>query len=257
MSDPMRASEATGRRRPRWGRVATVAWLVVVWVALWGGLSWANVGSGVLVAVVVLALFPTGPGTGVRISPWPALRYVVWFAGQLVVATAQVVVAAVAPAGRVRPAVVAVPLRSRSALVTTIVANSVTLTPGTLTVDVESAAPVAVGAPEDADHRAGRPPDERDERDDRDEEAIVDGDDARVLLVHALDAADPDAVRASVLAFEARAVAAFGTSADRAALAAATERAEARHSIAHEPAADEPAAIEPADPGRSDEEDRR
>ncbi len=209
MSAPVRSVDAAdrGRRgRPRWGRVALAGWLVVVWVALWGGVSWANVGGGVVVAAVVLALFPAGPGTGIRISPWPALGYVVWFAGQLVVATAQVVLATVAPAGRVRPAVVPVPLRSRSALVATIVANSVTLTPGTLTVDVEAvAAPSAAGRGGGSDHRL-------------DDEAVVDGDASRVLLVHALDAADPDAVRASVLAFEARAVAAFGTVADRAAL---------------------------------------
>lgn len=217
MTASMPAAGSTGRtRRPRWGRVATAAWLVLVWVALWGGLSWANLGSGVLVAVVVLGLFPAGPGTGVRISPWPALRYVVWFAGQLVVATAQVVLAAVAPAGRVRPAVVAVPLRSRSALVATIVANSVTLTPGTLTVDVEAVAPPS--AADGGDGPGDQPGHELDD--------LVDGDAARVLLVHALDVDDPGAVRASVLAFEARAVDAFGTVADRAALATGRSPAE-------------------------------
>ena len=147
MSAPVHRSGPPGQvRGRRWGGVALAAWLVVVWVALWGGVSWANLGSGVLVAAVVLALFPTGPGSGGHVSVWPALRYVAWFSGQLVVATAQVVLATVAPSGRVRPAVVAVPLRSRSALVATIVANSVTLTPGTLTVDVE---PAGDGAPVD------------------------------------------------------------------------------------------------------------
>ena len=211
MSAPVHRSGPPGHvRGRRWGGVALAAWLVVVWVALWGGVSWANLGSGVLVAAVVLALFPAGPGSGGHVSVWPALRYVAWFSGQLVVATAQVVLATVAPSGRVRPAVVAVPLRSRSALVATIVANSVTLTPGTLTVDVEPArdrAPDGAGA--GTDPGAGT-----------EDEAVVDGDAHRVLLVHALDAADPASVVASVLAFEARAVAAFGTAADRAALAA-------------------------------------
>lgn len=207
MSAPVHRSGPPGHvRGRRWGGVALAAWLVVVWVALWGGVSWANLGSGVLVAAVVLALFPTGPGSGGHVSVWPALRYVAWFSGQLVVATAQVVLATVAPSGRVRPAVVAVPLRSRSALVATIVANSVTLTPGTLTVDVE---PAGDGAPVDGAIDAGP-----------EDEAVVDGDADRVLLVHALDAGDPASVVASVLAFEARAVAAFGTAADRAALAA-------------------------------------
>ncbi|MEZ5141603.1 MAG: Na+/H+ antiporter subunit E [Acidimicrobiales bacterium] len=194
-------------------RVATVAWLVVVWVALWGGLTWANVASGIVVSVVLLVLFPTGDGTGARISPWPAVRYVVWFAGQLVAATWQVVAAVVAPRGRVHPGVVAVGLRSRSAVIATLVGNSVTLTPGTLTVDVLPAAGVGAGADVDGDADV-------DADVDADADVDVDADQARVLLVHALDLSDPEAVRESVLAFEARAVAAFGTEADRAALSA-------------------------------------
>lgn len=165
-------------------RVAVVAWLVAVWIALWGQLSVANLASGLVVAVVLLVVFPTADEPAGQVRFAASVRYVVYFAGQLLLATWQVVVATIVPAGRVAPGVVAVPLRARSPLITTIVGNSVTLTPGTLTVDV------------------------------------VDGADGSVvLLIHALDLSDPDAVRRGTWDFEERAVAAFGTADDRTALA--------------------------------------
>ena len=39
-------------------RILIVAWLVVVWVALWGNISAANILSGTVVAVLVLTVFP-------------------------------------------------------------------------------------------------------------------------------------------------------------------------------------------------------
>lgn len=161
--------------------------LIAVWVALWGQLSLANVVSGVLVVIAVDLLFPGGPDVvapedegGFRVVA--ALKFLVLFAWALLVATWQVAVAVVRPRLRIAEGIVAVPLISRSPIIATFVANAITLTPGTLTVDVSPPQP----------------------------------DGSLVLYVHALDAADVDAVRADGRRFEELAVAAFGSKVDRA-----------------------------------------
>ena len=115
------------------------------------------------------------------VRPLAALRFLVVFTWALVVATWQVVVAVVRPRLRLAEGIVAVPLVSRSPVIATFVANAISLTPGTLTVEVS--------------------------------EPTVDG--SLVLYVHALDVDDPDAVRRDGRRFEELAVAAFGSRLDR------------------------------------------
>ncbi len=114
--------------------------LVVVWVALWGDLSWANVVGGVLVASLVLAVGGPGRDGPVRRPGWGAVaRYAAEFARDLVVATWEVARQVFWPVSRLRPAVVAVPLRSADPGLLALVADSITLTPGTLTVEADDA----------------------------------------------------------------------------------------------------------------------
>jgi multicomponent Na+:H+ antiporter subunit E len=58
------------------------------------------------------------------------------FLYDLWVSSIQVAAAVLAPAGRVRPRMVTIPLETRTDLQTTLVGNFISLTPGTLTVDV-------------------------------------------------------------------------------------------------------------------------
>lgn len=164
-------------------------WLVAAWIALWQELSFANVASGVVVAAVLLVLFPLGgrrphrPIGATHLRPWAALRFAAFFAGKLVEANAVVAWQVLRPATGVVEGIVAVPLHTTSKGMATIVADAVTLTPGTMTLDID------------------RPPP---------------GDGPIVLFIHVLRLGDPEAVRADVRHFEALAVAAFG---DRAELA--------------------------------------
>ena len=41
-----------------------LAWLVVVWILLWGTWSWANLLSGLAVALVVMLVLPLPPVVG-------------------------------------------------------------------------------------------------------------------------------------------------------------------------------------------------
>lgn len=149
--------------------------LLAVWVALWGELSVANVASGVVV-VVLLALV-VRPAAGLRHVPSPiGMLVLVWHVLiDLVVSSFTVVRSVLQPTPeRTATAVVPVPLTTRSPLVASIVANAITLTPGTMTVDVD-----------------------------------VDGA-VFVLRVHVLGPVDPAEFRAGIALLERRVVAAAG-----------------------------------------------
>ena len=117
-------------------RALRVAALTVVWVALWGTPSWANAFWGLVIGLGVTFAFPTSPTSRLGLRPLAALRFLVEFAWMLVVSTTEVVVEVLRPRLDLRGAIVAVPLRTDDPVITTIVANGITLTPGTLTVDV-------------------------------------------------------------------------------------------------------------------------
>lgn len=113
--------------------------VLVVWLALWGDLSWANLASGVLVVALIGVVIRPVPRTH-TVHVFALLRLVVVFMGRLVSSSAVVVRAVLAPSPeRLRSGIVAVPLRHRSDLVATILADAISLTPGTLTLETRGA----------------------------------------------------------------------------------------------------------------------
>jgi multicomponent Na+:H+ antiporter subunit E len=72
-----------------------------------------------------------------RAAPF-ALLYVATFLRELLTANVDVAYRTLAPSMPIYPAVVEVPLRVRSDLAITTIANSITLTPGTLTMDYDA-----------------------------------------------------------------------------------------------------------------------
>lgn len=134
------SSPAEGRRlhrsRLRSVQPAAVAWLTVLWVALWGDLSIANVVSGSLLGVLVLVVFPLPPlQMAVRIRPiwlaWLALRFL-W---DVVVASVHVTRLTLDPRGVPKNSVVEVALRTPSDFVLTVVAEMTSLVPGSIVVE--------------------------------------------------------------------------------------------------------------------------
>lgn len=117
-----------------------VLWLVVVWVLLWGGLSVANVVWGVVVAIVVCVVFPLAPlRMSVRVRPHWLLWVVVRFLWDVVVASWQVAVKTLQLGRQPRNAVIEVDLRTDSDFVLTVVAEMVSLVPGSLVVEARAA----------------------------------------------------------------------------------------------------------------------
>lgn len=127
-------------------RVIAPAALLVVWLMLWGEVSIANLTSGVLMVGVLVVLVPRLRAVPRhRFHPWGIVRVVVDLFVRLVQSSLQVIRTVLRPTPeRLQSGVVAAPLRSSSPLVATVVADLITLTPGTLTLDVRSSPPEVI-----------------------------------------------------------------------------------------------------------------
>ncbi|GAA4900372.1 multisubunit sodium/proton antiporter MrpE subunit [Actinomycetospora succinea] len=120
-------------------RAVPVVWLVLVWVLLWGTFSWANVLGGLVVALVVLVVFPLPPAPGRSwLRPGPALRTLRRFVADLVVSSLQVAwqsLEALRPGRPIRSSVVAVRLESSSEFVMAMAVEILSLVPGSLVIE--------------------------------------------------------------------------------------------------------------------------
>ena len=112
--------------------------LVVLWMLLWGNVSWLNLVTGLVLAVFVTRVFYLPPVelTG-RLHPWHLAVFVGNFAWQLVTASFQVAAQAFAPRPISRNAVIAVQLYTRSDLIMTLTAITLSLIPGSLVLEAD------------------------------------------------------------------------------------------------------------------------
>lgn len=111
--------------------------IVVVWIMLWGNISWGNFFAGLLLAAGILLMFPLPPvSLGVRLHPWAFVVLVVKFNIDLVKASLQVAYRAVAPWWKPQGRVLRIPLRSDNDLICVITAEMTALVPGTVVIDV-------------------------------------------------------------------------------------------------------------------------
>ncbi len=154
-------------------RAVRVLLLVAIWVSLWSDLSVANVASGLVVAVTIAIAFDARPNGRLIIRPVHVARLTVHLAWKMVESTVVVARAVISPRGALHTGIVAVPLRGCSDAVVTLIADAITLTPGTLTIEVRRDPPV--------------------------------------LFVHALDLRDVAQVQADIRKLEVLAVRAFGS----------------------------------------------
>ncbi|MDQ4085509.1 MAG: Na+/H+ antiporter subunit E [Actinomycetota bacterium] len=147
MSDP--GIDATTGWRERWRhrwrepvrwrhQIPLLAGLVLLWMLLWEDLSWGNLVTGAIVALVLTRLFYLPPADlSGRLSPYWALVYLFHFFVDLVKSSIEVSRLALSVRHVPRNAVIAVDLHTSSDLLMTVVANSLTLIPGSLIVDVD------------------------------------------------------------------------------------------------------------------------
>jgi len=121
--------------------VALVVVLAFGWIALTGGFTIANLVVGAAVAALVVYLMrhhlKHPPGIG---RVWRMLRLVLLFVAELLLSAIGVAKLVLAPnlAKHLKPAIVAFPLTATTDAEITLLANLVTLTPGTLSIDVSA-----------------------------------------------------------------------------------------------------------------------
>jgi len=111
--------------------------LAAVWAAVLGELSLGHLAAGFALGFVSLVV--VGPMFGSSRYLEKCLRVVefaAFFLGQLVLSSLRVAADIVTPRQRARPGIVAVPLDVRSDAEITLLANLVSLTPGSLSLDV-------------------------------------------------------------------------------------------------------------------------
>ena len=126
-------------------RMLYVTALTLVWLLLWDRITVANAVGGVVVACVVLIVFPTA--SRVRearpavIRPLPTMRLAGYVLAQLAVSNGLVAREILSPRSHVRTGIVACRLRTDSPGLVTLLANIVALSPGTMTVEVRAEPP--------------------------------------------------------------------------------------------------------------------
>lgn len=176
---------------------AILTWLTALWIMLWGDVSWANLFGGLAVAgaVVLFARLDRASLRPTYFRPHWATAYVAVLAWQLVLSNLRLAVEILTPHDGTHTAIIAVPIRGGSDAVVNLVANSITLTPGTMTVDVRR-------------H-------DRDEFDHTGDGIIDEMTAGATLYVHGIYGRDIEAVRHQVLELEELALKAFGSDLDR------------------------------------------
>lgn len=135
--------------------------LALAWVAMNGEFTYQSFVVGFLLGFLILFFAQRGAGSpGYVRKVWQVAGLLVFFIKELVVANLRVAYDVLTPGYRMRPGILAVPLDASTDLEITLLANLITLTPGTLSLDVSN--------------------------------------DRRTLYIHAMYADDPEAVKRSI-----------------------------------------------------------
>lgn len=121
-----------------WQQMPLLVGLVLLWMAVWGEVSWLSLFSGIVVAIVVTQAFylPAVELSG-RFHVFWAFVFVLRFFGELFVASFQVAFLALRRTPPQRNSIVAVDLVTRSDFVMTVTGITVSLIPGSVIVDID------------------------------------------------------------------------------------------------------------------------
>lgn len=136
--------------------------LAVIWAALWGSVTLPQLAMGFAVGFVAMWISQPlfGAPSGYYVRAWRVLRLIGFFLYDLCVSSIRVAYDVLTPTDLSNPAILEMPLDVKSDIEILLVTNLISLTPGTLSLDVTP--------------------------------------DRKTLIVHAMFADDPDAVIASL-----------------------------------------------------------
>lgn len=115
------------------------ALLLIIWLLLVNSVAPGQIVLGAVLAVVVPIFtndFWTDHPKSIRL--WPLLRYGLVLLWDIVVANIEVARLILGPSSRLQPAFIHYPLELQSEFAITLLASTISLTPGTVTADVDS-----------------------------------------------------------------------------------------------------------------------
>lgn len=112
--------------------------LVLLWMLLWGDISWLNLLTGVVLASVVsVGFYLPAVQLGGRLNPGRLAVYLARLLWDIARASIQVAALALLPGYRASNAILAVHLRTRSDLILTWTAVSTSIVPGSIVIDTD------------------------------------------------------------------------------------------------------------------------
>jgi multicomponent Na+:H+ antiporter subunit E len=113
--------------------------LALTWAALAGSLTWSNVLVGFVLAYLALFIAQRSVDASRYFRKLErVVRFAVLYLWELILANLRVAYDVMTPAQRMRPGVLAIPLHAKTDLEITLLANLLTLTPGSVSLDVSS-----------------------------------------------------------------------------------------------------------------------
>lgn len=111
--------------------------LALLWAAVTGSFTLPNLVAGFLVGYLILFLVRPALGpTQYHAQFWRALQFSAFYVKELFLSSFRVARAALAPRLEVDPGVIALPLDAQTDVEITLLANLISLTPGTLSLDI-------------------------------------------------------------------------------------------------------------------------
>ncbi len=113
--------------------------IVIVWIALTVDFSLLNIALGALLGVFLLWYMPVQKKSLKYFLKLPKVFiFIFYFFWELIVANIRVAYYVLSPLKKAKPGIVAIPLRLKKNWQITVLANVITLTPGTLSIDVSN-----------------------------------------------------------------------------------------------------------------------
>ncbi len=111
--------------------------LALAWVALTGDFKMSNFAFGFVLSFIIMYINTRDITSKRYFNRIPKLlRFIVYFLAMLVKANIQVAYDVITPLHYMRPGIVAVPLDAQTDIEITILANVITLTPGSFCIDI-------------------------------------------------------------------------------------------------------------------------
>lgn len=110
--------------------------LGLIWVALTGDFTAANLLIGILLGYLILAFAGSTVGAeGYAGRVWKRIGFLFFYLWELVLSNLRVARDVIRPRSHASPAIVAIPVEGLSPPQITLLANLITMTPGTLSID--------------------------------------------------------------------------------------------------------------------------